>query len=1084
MNRPTQYTATPRHSQWIDLSEQHKNVRERLETALANFADGQGASVPSIVGAYGSGKSELMAWGFRYCWRELRIPAFILNAESLIRQLPETMSPAQFADAVGVFVQDHMIRLGEHLETGSLPDGICLSTDMRPSESPLSYLRELFEDWTLSTEVINSILNKGRGVLFIDEIEQQYSALLERVEANDRAPLREMLQRLGNGQESYYVVLSFGLTSAYEAIGGADARRMDTLTLPIPEPTTLGKYIKLDGYENFIWWTSRGRPGWAVKLSNDWGSGLAAVHALEHFTDLQPRTIENLPLIDVSSLPDALRSQRVNELITQLLKALQPVPWSELQFSSDHRKDDALPRKLVLIVRSEEELTPLAELIDDFLDDLISLAARLDLPISDLAQLRRYLTRAYSAMADKEGRVVFGGPRKPELLAQGVIAPILILTQDLLLEFEGDQESTLGVLNLLDRVMNHVGVVGDQVRDDFDLLREFPRIEERFIETRDRIETSWVSLSPKAVESLFPRLVGRPLLRLVSGTKPTLDEQRAGLEAGVKNGSPRLYAKVTHETTTVEFVFVPSASCLRTIQGSYFSRNHRHHYLAADKLFVLVDLADEDGFHVTREVNGDDIGIMERIHKLQTVPLPEKRLKDFLASLWHNFLQVDLDDEESVSLVDALEAVRSHAKLTKSDRRKLEYYEHRLKQTLQSIAIASVRAYQGQRLNIFSPGESGFPRKRIADALGGIRESRTIEQIGLALDLTTEYDATVNVLADLRGLEHLRKLTKQPNAYSEFLENYTVTTRPIESGASLKDIYEYVKRKNRFDNLRDIAERLGLQPPSHFESATDAVADAPMLLLYSNLTSEEKVLIKALSFYAYIESNQSEYVQLLDELTNDTDSIQGRLEALGKDIDSFNEELDYDLLDSSEVNTFRVEVRKLTEVLGGREQFSPMLTYVVYRFVESATEALRDKRQRWASEHGLEGWRQKLRDLRNWGKIVTGLEEEVDALFVENPDLKANILGMPRGIVEKLGRQLKDGAAQVFDSLQTGNPLDTVDKSNISVDAYTKARNDIRAGLDQLVDQANAIDHLVYEINEIQSNIDRVIGKLGSAQDE
>ena len=81
----------------------------------------------------------------------------------------------------------------------------------------------------------------------------------------------------------------------------------------------------------------RGRPGWAVKLANDWAGSLDAITGLEEFSRLQPNTIENLPLVNANGFPQALSIARVNELATQLLKRLEPVQRSSL-LPSQRRK--------------------------------------------------------------------------------------------------------------------------------------------------------------------------------------------------------------------------------------------------------------------------------------------------------------------------------------------------------------------------------------------------------------------------------------------------------------------------------------------------------------------------------------------------------------------------------------------------------------------------------------------------------------------------------------------------------------------------------------------------------------------------
>jgi hypothetical protein len=132
-----QLTASPRSPKWKDLSDKHKEVREQLEAALNRFKDAN-PQVPnpasSIVGVYGSGKSELMAYGFKYCWKELRLPALMINLEILLQALPpEPLEPSKFADCVTDFVHDQLARLHSQLVSRDRPAGLCLANDLRPN---------------------------------------------------------------------------------------------------------------------------------------------------------------------------------------------------------------------------------------------------------------------------------------------------------------------------------------------------------------------------------------------------------------------------------------------------------------------------------------------------------------------------------------------------------------------------------------------------------------------------------------------------------------------------------------------------------------------------------------------------------------------------------------------------------------------------------------------------------------------------------------------------------------------------------------------------------------------------------------
>ena len=153
-------------------------------------------------------------------------------------------------------------------------------------------------------------------------------------------------------------------------------------------------------------------------------------------------------------------------------------------------------------MNQESDLVGVDVLVDAFVQDLMEQATKLNISNVDTARLRLYLTTVMESLADAERRVAFGGPRKTEWLAKGALAPILTLVVDLLLEFEGDHQDAMSVLNLLDKVMGDTGIVGEEVQDAYKLVERFQRVEEIFIEIRPPLpETAWISLSPRAVEA-------------------------------------------------------------------------------------------------------------------------------------------------------------------------------------------------------------------------------------------------------------------------------------------------------------------------------------------------------------------------------------------------------------------------------------------------------------------------------------------------------------------------------------------------------------------------------------------------------
>lgn len=1078
MAQQVQYTATPRRPQWQDLSDEHTRVRASLEAALRDFAEGKGARVKSIVGAYGSGKSELMAWGFHQCWTALGVPALILNAEQLLARLPQKMGPGDLADEIGRFALDQLARLLATLEESPHPAGVLLATDIRQEESVAGYLLDLFDGRNGSVDHLCKLLQKQRAVIFLDEIEQKYSDLLERVESSDRAPLRELLQRVEQGLTPYYLVLSFGLTSAYEAIGGADARRMDTLTLPIPNPRELGRLAGLAGYENFIWWTSRGRPGWAVKLANDWAGSLDAITGLEEFSRLQPNTIENLPLVNANGFPQALSIARVNELATQLLKRLEPVQRSSLSLSQPEAQTSTnLPHHQVLVVNQESDLVGVDVLVDAFVQDLMEQATKLNISNVDTARLRLYLTTVMESLADAERRVAFGGPRKTEWLAKGALAPILTLVVDLLLEFEGDHQDAMSVLNLLDKVMGDTGIVGEEVQDAYKLVERFQRVEEIFIEIRPPLpETAWISLSPRAVEEIFPRIVGRPLLTLTPKAKRTLDEQRAAVEAAVAAGAPLLTSIHHHDKSEAKFIFAPDEQCWSRVRSAQFGRERRHTYLKEAKIYVLVPLTDNGAVELVDFGAPDDAAILRDLGKLQRGELREKRLEDFMISLWHHALLHHSGNGGDLDLWEVLEAALQSEGLSKSNRRKLEHYRQRLGQRLDDLVAVAVPEYRRNLRKLFNVEDDRFPAKRLEETRAKVRENRTIEQVALAFDLAERAESATAVLGDLRELKLLRKATAQPHAYDEFLETYTVVTRPTPGpGISLKELVDYAAL-NGFESLRELAGRLSLDPPPGFEEAQQATENAPLLTLFQNVAPTQASYLRGVSLHRYLESNQDVYIVLAGDLRADVQQLVNRLDTLAARIEALNRDVDYPLLSRDIVVNYVNELRELDELLAKAPDLPPATLYVLYRFTESAAAKVEELQQRWASEHGLEGWRSQLASLAGWQRKVEGIGEELAELFAQHGALKNEILGPRKALENQLCQQIQNAAQAVLESVDQESDL-RLGVRRLPVADYDKAADAVRERLNKLADEATLVDQVARRLETLaiqtQALIDR-----------
>ncbi len=168
------YTATPRDVQWKDLSNQHKNAREHLKKYLEKFINGNIAPPITIVGPYGSGKSELMCWGFQEVWKEHKTPAFMIHLEKLLKEIPDSINPSELVKILANIVEKQIDELRKLIDMDSeqtIPPEIYLP-DIKPKDTLASYFKEIYKD-TFNLTDFRETLEAGKVVLFIDEMEQK-----------------------------------------------------------------------------------------------------------------------------------------------------------------------------------------------------------------------------------------------------------------------------------------------------------------------------------------------------------------------------------------------------------------------------------------------------------------------------------------------------------------------------------------------------------------------------------------------------------------------------------------------------------------------------------------------------------------------------------------------------------------------------------------------------------------------------------------------------------------------------------------------------------------------------------------------
>jgi hypothetical protein len=232
---------------WKDFSKEHGALREELQTSLASYRAGKFSDPMAIWGAFGAGKTQFLFWVAEKALESGLIPVYF-HLNDLLDGVPEKLPPEAFRDYAQAFVA----KVVETLRNDSGND--FLRTTYR-DEALRSYILERLNGVDPSSD--------KRPVLLVDEVEQAYISLQDRVRADDRSPLRAWLE------DPAFKVCAFAVGSLY-VLGKADRERLRVRPIPAVRPTYAKQLLNdiPEATVNSLWWLSRGKPRHLMKAAH------------------------------------------------------------------------------------------------------------------------------------------------------------------------------------------------------------------------------------------------------------------------------------------------------------------------------------------------------------------------------------------------------------------------------------------------------------------------------------------------------------------------------------------------------------------------------------------------------------------------------------------------------------------------------------------------------------------------------------------------------------------------------------------------------------------------------------------------
>ncbi|WP_138007108.1 hypothetical protein [Halalkalirubrum salinum] len=245
---------------WQAHTDHHGRELARAEESFDAFKRGETVDPLAIVGAFRSGKTQLIYHLFDRSWNQ-NIPAFYIGDPGAMLEEFEQDDIQQL---------DHWIehRIDEQLD--AYAEGDADGIDWFPNIDSAS--KQEFVD---SRPEFDSSSEVEQTALFFDEVEQSYRAFMRVMGQDDDNPLR----KINDSLQDSIKIWSFGMISAFEFIGEADWGRMKEIRIP-PLSVEQVRYMLADKrpeatfLANTIWWLARGRTGLIIKLVDELPSNI------------------------------------------------------------------------------------------------------------------------------------------------------------------------------------------------------------------------------------------------------------------------------------------------------------------------------------------------------------------------------------------------------------------------------------------------------------------------------------------------------------------------------------------------------------------------------------------------------------------------------------------------------------------------------------------------------------------------------------------------------------------------------------------------------------------------------------------
>lgn len=548
------YIPLIKKTKWIDLSDEHKLLRETLEIDTKAACCDNGHQQPIMLqGAFGIGKTTTLFYLFHYAWEVLKVPTFYMTLSAIVDRVKDKASESgsgkveniEISKIISEMISEQMSLLKDinpedqndlffpdYAEGNSLNEYLKDFTPVELNiEGDSSKYSELSHSFTL--DVIKAgIESSNKPLLLVDEFESKFYELKKYVEASGGGILRDLFDQIVQNCP-FYLVIGNGPASGYaiakeqsDIVGNdsetAASRRLKPLAVPFPTVDLLVKKFlcgQPKGFVNFIWWMSRCRPGHIQKLNDalkyetlqDSPSATFLTQRIfkesidESGEEVTYLKVEHFNNIDSYLLP----------LFTELLLNFEP---RSINISKAY-KDALRASTKDFFCTSENDLVSVENsLLPALSDDVKKILSqeqdkgKFD-GVNYIEHIYKYFHYILSALSNKNNEVAFsmvGDKQKDETFAITFLIPLFELSYDFISQYEDDSEDK--TKNTKDFLLECINLIENSLKNE-NLDEKFENTYELFGTCKVKEDSElYLQFSLNTVREIIEQPIGSPVL--------------------------------------------------------------------------------------------------------------------------------------------------------------------------------------------------------------------------------------------------------------------------------------------------------------------------------------------------------------------------------------------------------------------------------------------------------------------------------------------------------------------------------------------------------------------------------------------